>query len=323
MYLIRAESPGPSVSKLVPKVRSTAKLLYVMYIVLTFVQIVLMLLGGNSVFDSLTLTFGTAGTGGFAIRNSGLADYSSYTQVVVTVFMLLFGVDFSVYYMLVMRRFKDAFRSDEVRAYFVIVAAAIALICFNCRGMFGSLGETLKHSAFQVASIITTTGYSTTDFDLWPELSREILILLMFIGACAGSTGGGIKVSRILILLKTIAKEIRIGAHPKATLKISLSGRPIEHETVRAVNVFIAAYFVIFVLSALLISVDNLDFTTNFTAVAATLNNIGPGFGKVGPTRSFSVYSDFSLFVMTLDMLIGRLEIFPILILFSPYTWKK
>ena len=323
LYLIKAESPGPSVSKLVPKVKSTAKILYIMYLVLTLIEIVLLLLGGVGLFDALTLSFGTAGTGGFAVKNSGLADYSSYVQVVITVFMLLFGVDFSVYYLLIMGRLSDALRSDEVRAYFGIVAAAIIVICFNCRGLFENIFVALKHSAFQVASIITTTGYSTTDFDKWPELSKAILVILMFVGACAGSTGGGMKVSRILILLKTIAKEIRIAAHPKTTLKVSMNGRPVEHETIRSINVFLAAYLVIFVASALLISIDNHDFQTNFTAVAATLNNIGPGLGGVGPVRNFSIYSNFSLLVMTLDMLIGRLEIFPILILFSPYTWKK
>ena len=323
MYLIKAETTGPAVSKLVPKVRSTAKLLYSIYIVLTFIQIVLMLIGGASLFDALTLSFGTAGTGGFAIKNSSIADYSPYIQNVITVFMIIFGVDFSLYYLIIIKKWKLAVKSDEVRAYLGIIAVSIIIICFNCRSLFGSFGETLRHAAFQVGSIITTTGYSTTDFNKWPELSKAILVMLMFIGACAGSTGGGIKVSRILILLKSIVKEIKIAAHPRSTHKIKMNSRVVEHETVRAVNVFIASYLVIFALSVLIISIDNADFTTNFTAVIATLNNIGPGLSKVGPVENFSLYSPLSTIVLIFDMLVGRLEIFPLLILFSPYTWKK
>lgn len=322
-HLIRAESPGPSVSKLVPKVRASAKILYGIYILLTVIQTVLMLLGGLSLFEALTLTFGTAGTGGFAILNSGLATYSPYIQNVVTVFMIMFGIDFTVYYLILIGKLRLSTLSDEVKAYLGIIFTAIVIISINCRSLFSGVSELVRHVAFQAGSIITTTGYSTTDFDKWPELSKTILVLLMFTGACAGSTGGGIKVSRIMILIKSIAKEIKIAAHPKSTHKITMNKRPVEHETVRAVNVFIASYLLIFVASVLIISIDNNDFTTNFTAVTATINNIGPGLAKVGPTANFSLYSPLSTVVLTFDMLVGRLEIFPMLILFSPYTWRK
>lgn len=322
-HLIRAESPGPSVSKLVPKVRASAKILYGIYILLTVIQTVLMLLGGLSLFEALTLTFGTAGTGGFAILNSGLATYSPYIQNVVTVFMIMFGIDFTVYYLILIGKLRLSTLSDEVKAYLGIIFTAIVIISINCRSLFSGVSELVRHVAFQVGSIITTTGYSTTDFDKWPELSKTILVLLMLIGACAGSTGGGIKVSRIMILIKSIAKEIKIAAHPKSTHKITMNKRPVGHETIRAVNVFIASYLLIFVASVLIISIDNNDFTTNFTAVAATINNIGPGLAKVGPTANFSLYSPLSTVVLTFDMLVGRLEIFPMLMLFSPYTWRK
>lgn len=323
MHLMKAESTGPSVGKLVPKVRSTAKILYTIYFGITVLEVVFLLFGGMDLFEALCTTFGTVGTGGFGIRNSSLADYSSYIQIVVTVFMIACGINFTVYYLIIMRKFSIAFRFSEVWAYLGIIVVSILVISFNCLHLFGGFGESLKHGAFQVGSIITTTGYATYDFDLWPELSKTILFVLMFIGACAGSTGGGIKVSRILILLKSIVKEIKIASHPKSTHKVKMDGRNIEHETVRAVNVFMVSYLVIFAFSLLAISIDNMDFTTNFTAVAATINNIGPGFAGVGPTQNFSGYSDFSTIVLTLDMLIGRLEIFPILVLFSPHAWKK
>ena len=323
LYLMKAESTGPAVSKLVPKVKSSAKILYGLYIGMSVILIVLLLAGGMNIFDALTHTFGTAGTGGFGIRNNSVAGYSSYHQIVITVFMVLFGIDFSVYYLLLLGKFKLMLQSDEVKTYIGIILVSMLIICINCVNIFGNVWESLKHSAFQVSSIITTTGFSTYDFDTWPALSKCILVILMFVGACAGSTGGGIKVSRILIYLKSIKKEVSIASHPKLTQKIQMSGRTIEHETVRNVNVFMAAYLVVFVTSVLLVSLDNFDFTTNFTAVAATLNNIGPGLGLVGPTSNFSGYSDFSTLVLTFDMLIGRLEVFPMLVLFSPYTWKK
>ncbi len=323
LHLIKAESPGPSVNKLVPKIRHTAKRLYQIYLVLTLVQIVMLIAGGMELFDSLTLTFGTAGTGGFAIRNSGLADYSSYSQIVITVFMIIFGVDFSLYHLLLMRKGKSILKSDELRAYLIIVFVSTGLIAINCASIYTSLFENIKHSAFQVASIITTTGYATLDFNTWPEFSKMILLMLMFIGACAGSTAGGIKVSRFVILLKSIVKEIRVAIHPKSTIKVKMNGRQLEHETLRSVNVYMAAYIMIFIVSIILISLDNMDFVSNFTSVLTTMGNVGPGLGKVGPAGNFSSYSDFSIIVLSIDMLIGRLEIFPLLILFSPFTWKK
>lgn len=323
MYLMKAESTGPSVGKLVPRVRSTAKILYTIYFGITMMLLVLLLLGDMSLFDAFCITFGTVGTGGFGFLNSSMADFSSYLQIVVTVFMILCGVNFSIYYLIIKRKFSLAVRSSEMWTYLGIIAFSTLVISLNCLPQFDSYGESLKHSAFQVGSIITTTGFSTVDFDLWPELSKTILVILMFVGASAGSTGGGIKVSRILILLKSIVKEIKIASHPKSTHKVTMDGRAVEHETIRSVNVFMISYLIIFAVSLLVISIDNLDFTTNFTAVAATINNIGPGLAKVGPTQNYSCYSPLSTLVLSFDMLIGRLEIFPILVLFSPQAWKK
>ena len=322
-FLIKAESPGPAVSKLVPRVKHTAKILYQIYIVLTLVQIVLLICGGEDIFNSVTLSMGTAGTGGFGIRNDSLGGYSSYTQIVVTVFMFIFGVDFSLYHLALMRKPGYIFKSSELRTYTGIVLVTITLITLNVFRLYSSVGEAIKHSAFQVVSIITTTGYATTDFDKWPEFSKALLLMVMFIGACAGSTGGGIKVSRIIILFKSIVKEIRVAAHPHTTVKLKMNGRLIEHETVRGVNVFMAAYLAIFVIAILVISLDKMDFTTNFTAVLTTLGNVGPGLAGVGPTQNFSSFSNLSKIVFTLNMIIGRLEIFPMLVLLSPYTWKK
>lgn len=323
MYLMKAESPGPSVGKLVPKVKSTALLLYKMYVGLSVLQLVLLLLGGMPVFDSLTTMFGTAGTGGFGIKNDSIGSYSVYLQVVVTVFMILFGVNFNFYYLLLRKKWKEAARSSEVWTYLAIILASIILITINVAGMFPSGVKAFQQAAFQVGSIITTTGFATTDFELWPQFSKMILVLLMLIGACAGSTGGGIKVSRIILLFKSILKELDYIVHPHNVRKVKMDGRLVEHTVMRAVNVFLVLYLFIFAGSVLLISLDNFDFTTNFTAVAATLNNIGPGLGMVGPTGNFGMYSDFSKLVLTFDMLVGRLELFPILILFSKNTWTK
>ncbi len=323
LHLIRAESPGPSVGKLVPKVKTTAKILYQIYISLTALEIVFLLLGGLDVFEALTLSFGTAGTGGFAIRNSGLAEYTPYVQNVITVFMIIFGVDFSFYYLLLIRKFRSAIKMEEVKTYFVIIICSILLIFFNIQSMYNSAADALKDSAFQVGSIITTTGYSTCDFNLWPSFAKTLLVGLMFIGACAGSTGGGIKVSRIIIFFKSIAKEIKILVHPGTSVKVTLNGKAIEHETLRGINVFFAAYIAVFTVSLLVISLDNFDFTTNFTAVAATLSNIGPGLSKVGPAANFSIYSPVSKLVLTFAMIAGRLEIFPMFALFSKSAWKK
>ena len=323
MYMMKAESPGPIVGKLVPKVKSTALLLYKMYLVLTVLQLIFLLLGRMPLFDALTTTFGTAGTGGFGVKNDSIGGYSPYLQVVITVFMILFGVNFNVYYLLVKKKAKLAFQSGEVRLYFAVIFVSIVLITANIAKMFGSLGEALRHAAFQVGSIITTTGFATTDFDVWPVFSKTILVILMFIGACAGSTGGGIKVSRILILLKAVRRELNLIAHPHRVRTLKVDGKMVETAVIRSVCVFLATYVLIFGISLLLISIDNFDFTTNFTAVAATMNNIGPGLEQVGPTCNFGGYSAFSKLVLTFDMLAGRLELFPLLILFSRNTWRK
>ncbi len=323
LYMIRAESPGHSVGKLVPRVKSTAKILYGIYMTLTVLEIVFLMLGGLDWFEATTLSFGTAGTGGFGIKNSGLADYSSFVQVVITIFMVIFGIDFSFYYLILMRKIKTAFRMEEVWTYIGIVLGSILLIFLNIRNLFGTDTEALRHAAFQVSSLVTTTGYSTVDFDLWPQLSKMILLALMFCGACTGSTGGGMKVSRIVLLVKSVIKEIKVLAHPKSAVKVKLNGKVLEHETLRSITVFFIAYIFVFAIALFVISIDNFDFTTNFTAVAATLSNIGPGLSQVGPIRNFAIFSPLSKIVLTLVMIIGRLEIFPILVLFSPKTWKK
>ena len=298
MNLMKAESPGPSVTRLVPKVKSTAKILYMIYIVLTIIEIFLLLFGGMPLFDSITLSLGTAGTGGF-------------------------GINFNAYFLILIRKFRQAWESEEVRAYLLIIAAATLAITFNVRGYFSSFAQAFQQTIFQVASIITTTGYATTNFDLWPEFSRTILVLLMFVGACAGSTGGGIKVSRILILLKTVKKELIQLLHPRSVRRIQIDGKAIEHEVVRSTNVYMGVYIFIFAFSMLLIALNNFDLITNFSAVAATLNNIGPGLSLVGPIGNFSMFSDFSKLVLIFDMLAGRLELFPLLLLFVPNTWKR
>ena len=324
MNLMRAESPGPSVSKFAPKVRTTAKILYIIYIAMTLIQIVFLLIGKMPLFDALTLTFGTAGTGGFGIKNDSITSYSPYLQNVITIFMILFGVNFAFYYILLQKKIKQAFKLSEVRTYLLIILGAVLIIAFNIRGLYdNNIGEALHHSAFQVASIITTTGYATTDFNLWPELSRTILVILMFIGACAGSTGGGIKVSRVIILVKSIFKELNQFVHPTGIRKIQIDGRPLSQETLRSVNVYMSAYFLIFVISIFLITFENHDLITNFTAVATTLNNVGPGLELVGPTQNFGFFSMGSKLVLTFDMLAGRLELFPLLLLFVRDTWKK
>lgn len=322
MHIMRAESPGPSVGKLVPRMRTTATLLYGIYLVMTIVEILLLLAGGMPLFDSLTITFGTAGTGGFAIKNSSIADYSTYLQAVITIFMFLFGVNFYVFYLILFRKFKDAFKCEELKWYFVIVITSILLISLNIGGLKNFFGS-IHHAAFQVSSIITTTGYATVDFNLWPTFSKTILVFLMFIGACAGSTGGGIKVSRIVILAKTIGKELSFLIHKRSIKILKFEGNKIEHETMRSINVFFVTYIMIFSVSVLIVSLDNFDFTTSFTAVAATLNNIGPGLEMVGPLGNFGAFSDLSKFVLMFGMLAGRLEIFPLLLLVAPGTWKK
>lgn len=323
MNLMKAESPGPSVSKLVPKVQSTAKILYTIYLGMTLAQIVLLLIGKVPLFDTLCITFGTAGTGGFGIVNDSIGSYSTYCQVVTTIFMILFGVNFSAYYLILTKKFRQAFKYEEVRYYFGIIIASILIITFNTAHLFRNVLVAFQQAAFQVGSIITTTGFSSTDFNQWPALSKTVLMLLMFVGACAGSTGGGIKVSRILILCKAAKKEFQLYLHPNAVKKIKMDSKIISHEILRSTNIYISVYLLIFAASVLLIAIDNFDLTTNFTAVAATLNNIGPGFEIVGPMGNFSSFSYLSKSVLIFDMLAGRLEIFPLLLLFFKDTWKR
>ena len=321
--LMKAESPGPQVDKLVPKVQSTAKILYGIYFLLTVLEFMFLIAGRMPVFEALLTSFGTAGTGGFGFRNDSFASMSPYVQWVVTIFMILFGVNFNAYFLLLMRRFRRAAASEEVRAYFVIIGVAVAIITANIYSMYNGLGEALRHAAFQVGSIITTTGFSSCDFDLWPTLSKEILVMLMFVGACAGSTGGGIKVSRLLLMGKTVGKELKQALHPQVVAPVRMDGKVVNHETIRATNVFVAAYIFIFAASFFLISLDGFDMVTNFTAIAATLNNIGPGLAQVGPMMNFGSYSNPAKLVMIFDMLAGRLEIFPMLVFFMPDTWRR
>ena len=274
-------------------------------------------------FDSMAMSFGTAGTGGFGIVNSSCGDYTALQQWIFTIFMILFGVNFNVYYLFLIRKPKDALHCEEMRGYLGIILVSTLLITWNIRGMFPNILTALRHAAFQVGSIITTTGYSTTDFDLWPGFSKTILVSLMFIGACAGSTGGGIKVSRIAIAVKTVNKELSSLIHPRNVKVLKYEGKPIEHNVLRSINTYLVAYILIFVVSLLLISLDNFDLTTNFTAIAATLNNIGPGLEKVGPTCNFGIFSPFNKYILMFDMLAGRLELFPMLLLFSPRTWMR
>ena len=323
MNLMKAESPGPSVSKLVPHVKDTAKILYGIYIAITICEATILRALGMPLFDSLTTTFGTVGTGGFGIRNDSIAGYSPAIQITITVFMILSGINYTAYFYILTVKIKELFKIEEVRWYLAIIFGSVAVITWNVRSLYPTFSETLRHAFFQVGSIITTTGYATTDFDLWPALSKTLLVTLMFIGACAGSTSGGIKVSRILILLKTIRKELSLIIHPRQVKKIRMDGHPVDHETLRSANVFLVVYFVLLLTSMLLISVDEFDFSTNFTSVVTVLNNIGPGLNLVGPTQNFSIFSPFSKFVLMFDMLAGRLELFPMMILLMPSTWKR
>ena len=323
MHLLRAESPGPSVGKLVPKMRKTAGILYLLYIILTAVDFVLLLLGNMPVLDALCTAFGTAGTGGFGIKNDSIASFSPYIQNVTTVFMLLFGVNFSCYYLLTLRQVKSVFKDEELRLYIGIVLGSIALIVWNLWGYYPSFGETLRHAAFQVSSVITTTGYATTDFDLWPSFSKTILLCLMVVGACAGSTGGGIKVARVLLLFKSLRRNTAQMLHPRKIQVIRNNDAVVSERVVANTNAYLSAYVVILFVSFMLISLDGFSVGTNFSAVLSCLNNIGPGVELVGPTCNFGIFNTFSKIVLILDMLLGRLEIFPILVLFSYHTWKN
>lgn len=321
--LMKAESPGPSVSRLVPHIKDTAKILYGIYLAITLLEIVILCALGMPLFESLLTGFGTTGTGGFGFRNDSFASFSPAIQNTVTTFMILSGINYTFYFCILSRRIKDAFRIEEVRWYLFLIFASVGMITYNIRPLYANTGDALRNAFFQVGAIITTTGYSTADFDMWPALSQTILVTLMFVGACAGSTGGGMKVSRLVILFKTIRKELSLIIHPREIRKIRMDGHVVEHSTLRSTNVFLVIYFILLMLSTLIISLDEFDFTTNFTAVVSCLNNIGPGLNRVGPAQNFSIFSPLSKIVLIFDMLAGRLELFPLMILFMPSTWRK
>lgn len=323
IHILRAESPGPSVAKVVPKIRDSSKITYLIYLFLTAVLIILYLAGGLPLFDSLCIAFGTAGTGGFALRSSSCAEYSYYIQTVTTVFMILFGVNFTVYFLILQRKFRAALHSTELWAYLGIIAGSIAAISLNIYRSMPSVRDAVHHAAFTVSSIITTTGYGTEDFSLWPEFSRVILCFLMICGACAGSTGGGFKVSRLVILCRYAQNEFRRLTHPRAVKVVKVDGKQVPNETVHGVLVYTLFYLLLAMGSILIVSLDNFDASTTVTSVLATLNNIGPGLNAVGPAASFARLSDLSKAVLCLDMLAGRLEIFPLLVLLVPSTWAK
>jgi trk system potassium uptake protein TrkH len=322
MHIMKAESPGPSVSKLVPRVRTTALILYAIYFSLTLLQFILLLCGSMSPFEALNTALATAGTGGFGVRNDSMNSFSPYVQWVVTAFMMVFSVNFSCYYLVLRGRLRDVFNT-ELRAFILIVLAAGGFVAYNIRHLVPTTADAVRHAFFAVGTVISTSGFSTLDFDLWPAAPQVIMVLLMFLGACAGSTGGGIKISRIVIFFKGVVRELRIALHPKQIKKISMDGRPVEHEVVRSVNAYMACYLVVFTASVLLVALENHDLTTSFTAVAATLNNIGPGLSKVGPTQNFAFFSTPTKLVLIFDMLAGRLELLPMLLLFAPATWRK
>jgi len=323
IHLLRAESTGPNVGKLVPKMRKTAMILYVIYIALTVLDLIFLLFGGMPFFDAICTAFGTAGTGGFGVRNDSIAGYSTYIQGVCTVFMLLFGVSFTLFFMLLLRDFKGVVRNTELRMYLGIVAVSTAVMTFNIRGLYPTLFKAFHHAVFQVSSIMTTTGFATADFDKWPSLSKAILLVLMLVGACAGSTGGGFKCGRLLLLLKALRRNIHKTLHPQRVEVIQVDGQIIDEEVVSKTNAYLCAYVVIMILSFLAISIDGFSVTTNMSAVVACFNNIGPGLDMVGPVGTYADYSVFSKLVLIFDMLAGRLEIFPILILFSRSTWRR
>ena len=323
MHLLRAESPGPDVGKLVPKMRKTAMILYILYIALTVLDIVFLVIGKMPLLEAVCTAFGTAGTGGFGVKNDSLAGYSPYIQNVTTVFMALFGINFSCYYLILLRQFRNVFKDEELRLYLGILAGSILLITLNLRGYYSSFGETLRHAAFQVSSIITTTGFATTDFGQWPIFSQSILLVLMLVGACAGSTGGGLKCARLLLLLKSLRRNIHQVLHHRRVQVVRVNGQVTDEKVLENANAYLSAYVIIIFLSFLVISLDGFSVGTNFSAVLACFNNIGPGLEAVGPTCNYAGYSVLSKLVLIMDMLAGRLEIFPILVLFSRSTWKR
>ena len=323
MHLLRAESPGPNVAKLVPRIRSTAGILYILYIALTIVDFIFLLIGKMPVLEAVCTAFGTAGTGGFGVKNDSMTSYSPYIQNVCTVFMLLFGVNFSCYYLLIMKQFKSVFEDEELRLYIGMVLGSVVLIVINLRGFYGTLEETIRHAFFQVASIVTTTGFATTDFDLWPGFSKTILLCLMVVGACAGSTGGGFKCGRLLLVFKSLHRNLQKLLRPQRIQAVRSNKQVVSEKVLENTNAYLAAYVLIIMFSFLVVSLDGFSVGTNFSAVLSCFNNIGPGLEMVGPTCNFSIYSPLSKIMLIIDMLAGRLEIFPILILLSRDTWRR
>lgn len=324
IHLMRAEVPGPVVGKLVPKIKETAKILYLIYMVMTFIEVIFLLCGGMPLFDSLVHSFGTAGTGGFGIKADSIGGYSSYCQWVIIIFMLLFGINFNLFYLCLIRRFKSVLKSEELWAYLGIVLAAATIITVNIMPIYNSLSQSIRLSAFQVASIITTTGYATADFNTWPVLSKGILLILMFFGACAGSTGGGFKISRVVLLLKAVKREFHRLIHPRSRTTIRFEGKNVDEGTISGVECYLALYVICFVSIFLILCFEkNFDIETNFSAAASCFNNIGPGLGSVGPALNFADYSAVSKIVLSIAMLLGRLELFPLIITLAPSTWTK
>ncbi len=323
LHIMRAEMPGPIVGKLVPKASDTAKILYLIYIAITIMEIILLCIGKMPLFESIVHTFGTVGTGGFGVKADSIAGYSPYLQWVITVFMLLCGLNFNLYYLLLIKRFKSVFKSEELWCYFGIVIVAVIAITANIYPLYNNLSEAIRLSAFQVYTIITTTGFATADFNLWPGFSKAILLLLMFIGACAGSTAGGLKQSRLILLFKMIKREFRHMLHPRSVGVVKFEGKAVDNDTINGIGIYLAIYVVCFFVIFLIVSLESFDFETNFSAVAACFNNIGPGFNVVGPVGNYAGYSVLSKIMLSMAMLLGRLEIYPILFLLSPSTWSK
>lgn len=323
IHILKAEVPGPSVGKIVPKIKDTAKILYLIYIAITVVEIILLIIGGMPVFDSVVHAFGTAGTGGFGIKADSIASYSPYCQWVIGIFMMLFGVNFNIYYLILMRRFKDIIKSSELWGYISIALFSTAVVTYNNIEIYKRISLSARQSFFQVSSVMTTTGFATADFDRWSGLSKSILLILMFIGASAGSTGGGLKVSRVIMLFKIISREIKRLLHPRSVSTIHFEGKKVDEGTIGGVSHYFAIYIICFVAAFLLISFEPFGLETNISATAACFNNIGPGFGAVGPATNYSAYTWFSKLVLSAAMLLGRLEIFPIIIAFSPSVWKN
>ncbi len=323
LHILRAESPGPNVGKLVPKMRQTAIILYALYFVLTILCFFFLIAGDMHWFDALCTAFGTAGTGGFGVKNDSLASYSPYIQNVCTIFMLLFGVNFSCYYLLLIKQFKSVFKDEELRLYILTVVVSITLITINLGNYYETLAETIRHSAFQVASIMTTTGFATTDFDLWPNFSKSILMCLMLSGACAGSTGGGFKFIRIILLFKSLKRGLQKALNPKKVQVVTINKSTISENVITGTQIYLTIYVIIMITSFLVISTDGFSMLTNMSAVNACFNNIGPGFDSVGPVCNYAGYSTLSKIVLIFDMLAGRLEILPIIFLLSISTWKR